>query len=417
MLTQRPKGTQDILPGESWRWQRIERNMREICALGGYREIRTPVFEHTELFQRGVGDTTDVVQKEMYTFEDKGGRSITLKPKGTAGVARAFLEAHLEAEPLPCKMYYVFSPHMRYEKPQSGRLREHHQLGIEVFGAKDASCDAEGIKLAMDQLRACGLSQLRLEINSIGCPACRAAYSERLKAFLMPKLEKLCKTCNERFERNPMRILDCKDPGDQELVKDAPSPIDCLCEDCRAHFDSLQRYLNALSIPFTVNPRTVRGLDYYTRTVFEVFLDIKEDFPALAGGGRYDGLLASLDGPDVPGFGFGMGEERLLLALDKMGVTEPESPVYDAFIVTLGEDARVHGLALADELRQNGIRCDIDHAARSMKAQMKYASKTGAPKVIIIADDELSKGVVKLRDMNTKEELELTREQLIEQLL
>ena len=414
MLTQAPKGTQDILPKTSSRWQKIEQSMREVCALGGYREIRTPVFEHTELFLRGVGDTTDVVQKEMYTFEDKGGRSITLKPEGTAGVVRAFLEAHLEAEPLPCKLYYISSPHFRYERPQSGRYREHHQLGIEVFGAKDASCDAEGIALAMKQIEACGITGLKLAINSIGCPDCRKIYNEKLKAFLAPLLPTLCKTCADRYERNPMRILDCKDPSDKERIKDAPAVLDCLCDDCQTHFDQLKGYLDALGLRYDIDPRIVRGLDYYTKTVFEIIAITPNGELAACGGGRYDGLVESLGGPSLSGFGFGMGVERLIMVQDLLGIAPEESPIYDAFIVTMGDDARTYGLALADELRSLGVKCDIDHAARSMKAQFKYANKMGAANVIVIAGDELAQGIVKLRDMETSTEKTLSRDELIQ---
>ncbi|MDL2206591.1 histidine--tRNA ligase [Eubacteriales bacterium OttesenSCG-928-N13] len=415
MLTQAPKGTKDILPQDSANWQFIEQCMRDLCALGGYREIRTPVFEHTELFLRGVGDTTDVVQKEMYTFDDKGGRSITLKPEGTAGAVRAFLEAHLESEPLPCKMYYISTPVFRYEKPQSGRLREHHQLGIEVFGAKDASCDAEGIKLALDQLKACGIEGLKLAINSIGCPECRKVYNERLKEFLRPLLPNLCSTCNDRFERNPMRILDCKVPEDQLLVADAPSVLDCLCEDCQTHFDRLQAYLSALGIDFVIDPRIVRGLDYYSRTVFEIITETENGPLTVCGGGRYDGLIEQLGGPATPGFGFGMGVERILMLQQAQGYQREQCPIYDLFIATMGDEARIYGLELADALRKQGVHCDIDHAARSLKAQFKCANKMNAPKVAVIAGDELAKGIIKLRDMAASEERELTREQLIEQ--
>ena len=265
MLTQAPKGTLDMLPQDAHRWQSIYDNMRLICAEAGYREIRTPIFEHTELFQRSVGDTTDVVQKEMYTFEDKGHRSITLKPEGTAGAARAFIEGHLN-ESLPCKLYYAACPCFRYEKPQAGRLRQFHQNGVEVFGAKDASLDAEIIQLAMRMLEANGIGDLKLSINSIGCPECRKAYHEKLKAYLEPKLGSLCKTCQERFERNPLRILDCKE--DQDKLGDAPAMLDNLCPECAEHFEKLKKYLDALGIAYEIDPRIVRGLDYYTKTVF-----------------------------------------------------------------------------------------------------------------------------------------------------
>lgn len=405
MLTQAPKGTQDVLPKDSWRWQKIEQSMRDICARAGYREIRTPIFEHTELFQRGVGDTTDVVQKEMYTFDDKGGRSITLKPEGTAGAVRAFLEGKLFAEPLPCKMYYDPCPVFRYEKPQSGRLRQHHQLGVEVFGAKDASCDAEVISIAKEILETNGITGLSLEINSIGCPTCRAAYHERLRAYLEPKLPSLCKTCNERYGRNPMRILDCKEDVDKLL--DAPAMLDLLCDDCREHFEALQKYLKAMDIDFTINPRIVRGLDYYTKTVFEFVAHTENGNLTLCGGGRYDGLVEQLGGPATPGIGFGMGIERILMEQDARGIVGEEPARMDVFVCTLGEEARLEGVKLVRELRKAGLKADLDHAARSMKAQFKYADKAGAPKVVVLAGDELARGVAKVRDMANSTETEI----------
>ena len=412
MLTQAPKGTQDLLPQASYRWQRIEQNMRDICALAGYREIRTPIFEHTELFQRGVGDTTDVVQKEMYTFTDKGDRSITLKPEGTAGAVRAFIESHLYADTLPCKLYYVACPCFRYEKPQAGRLRQFHQNGIEVFGAKDASVDAEIIDLALKMLKANGIDGLRLTINSIGCPTCRAAYLEKLKAYLAPKLPTLCKTCQERFERNPMRILDCKE--DAGKLTDAPAMLDNLCEDCAGHFDKLQGYLKALGIEYEIDARIVRGLDYYTKTVFEIITDSPDGTPlTVCGGGRYDGLVEELGGPATPGIGFGMGIERMIMVQDMRG-TAPDAPeLLDAYVVTMGDEARLEGVKLVAELREKGVKADLDHAARSIKAQFKFAGKIGVKKVIVIAGDELEKGVVKLRDMEKSEETEVSREEIV----
>ena len=413
MLTQAPKGTQDMLPQESHRWQRIAETMREACALAGYREIRTPIFEHTELFQRGVGDTTDVVQKEMYTFEDKGNRSITLKPEGTAGAVRAFIESHMYADALPAKLYYVACPCFRYEKPQSGRLRQFHQNGVEVFGAKDASVDAEIIKLAMDVLNANGIDGLRLNINSIGCPTCRKAYLEKLREYLRPKLDGLCKTCQERFERNPMRILDCKE--DSGKLADAPAMLDNLCEDCRNHFDKLRAYLDAMGLQYRIDPRIVRGLDYYTKTVFEIITDTPEgDALTVCGGGRYDGLVEELGGPATPGIGWGMGIERMLMVQD-MRHCAPAAPDYlDAFVVTLGDDARMAGMKLVGELRAVGVKADLDHAARSMKAQFKYANKLGVKNVIVIAGDELQRGVVKLRNMIESTEAEIPMDGIVE---
>ena len=414
MLTQAPKGTVDMLPKDAHRWQSIADNMRRICSLAGYREIRTPIFEHTELFQRGVGDTTDVVQKEMYTFNDKGNRSITLKPEGTAGAARALIEAHLYAETLPVKMYYSECPCFRYEKPQAGRLRQFHQNGVEVFGAKDASIDTEIIDLAMKILSANGIGDLSLNINSIGCPTCRKAYHEKLKAYLEPKLGCLCKTCQERFERNPLRILDCKEDADK--LSDAPAMLDNLCPECAEHFEKLKKYLTALGLNYKVDPRIVRGLDYYTKTVFEIITETPSGNLTVCGGGRYDGLVQELGGPELSGIGFGMGIERMIMVQDLRGVAPVAPPVCDVFVVTMGDDARVEGLKLADELRSAGIRADIDHAARSMKAQFKFANKIGAKKVIVIAGDELEKGVVKLRDMENSTEEEIARSEIVSKL-
>ena len=412
MLTQAPKGTQDMLPKDAYRWQEIARTMREACALAGYQEIRTPIFEHTELFQRGVGDTTDVVQKEMYTFEDKGNRSITLKPEGTAGAVRAFIESHMYAETLPVKLYYSACPCFRYEKPQSGRLRQFHQNGVEVFGAKDASVDAEIIRLAMDILHANGIDGLRLNINSIGCPNCRAAYLEKLKAYLEPKLPTLCKTCQERFERNPMRILDCKE--DAPKLTDAPAMLDNLCEDCASHFEKLKGYLGAMGLEYAIDPRIVRGLDYYTKTVFEIITDAPDGGElTVCGGGRYDGLVEELGGPATPGIGWGMGIERMIMVQDMRGSAPAAPAPLDVLVVTLGDDARMEGVKLVNELREKGVKADLDHAARSMKAQFKYANKLGVKKVIVIAGDELEKGVVKLRDMEQSSEAEVARDAIV----
>ena len=415
MLTQAPKGTQDMLPKDAHRWQTIEASVRRICALAGYREIRTPIFEHTELFQRGVGDTTDVVQKEMYTFNDKGGRSITLKPEGTAGAVRAMVESHLYADALPLKLYYVSCPCFRYEKPQSGRLRQFHQNGVEVFGAKDASVDAEIIDLAMKILAANGMGDLKLSINSIGCPECRKAYHEKLRAYLAPKLGTLCKTCQERFERNPLRILDCKEDADK--LTDAPAMLDNLCPECSDHFEKLKGYLDGMGISYEIDPRIVRGLDYYTKTVFEIITETPNGNLTVCGGGRYDGLVEELGGPATPGIGFGMGVERMIMVQDLRGIA-PEAPaLYDAFVVTMGDDARMEGIRLVSELRAAGLRADVDHAARSMKAQFKYANKVGVRKVIVIAGDELAKGVVKLRDMAESTETEIARDSVVAALL
>ena len=415
MLTQAPRGTQDVLPANAYRWQSIEDIIRKKCALAGYREIRTPIFEHTELFQRGVGDTTDVVQKEMYTFNDKGGRSITLKPEGTAGATRAFIESHMFADPLPAKMCYISCPAFRYEKPQNGRLRQFHQFGVEVFGAKDASVDAEVIALAMDILSANGIDGLKLAINSIGCPTCRKAYHEKLTAYLEPRLSTLCKTCQERFGRNPLRILDCKE--DSAKLTDAPAMLDNLCDDCRSHFEKLQGYLSAQGIEYEIDSRIVRGLDYYTKTVFEIITDTDNGPLTVCGGGRYDGLVEELGGPATPGIGFGMGMERVIMVQDARGIAPKAPALYDAFVVTMGDEARREGVKLVNELRNAGIKADLDHAARSMKAQFKYADKLGVSKVLVLAGDELEKGVVKLRDMDSGMEAEVARDRIVDILL
>ncbi len=422
LLTQAPRGTRDVLPDESYLWQMIERTQREVCAQHGIREVRTPVFEHTELFQRSVGDTTDVVQKEMYTFKDRGDRSITLKPEGTAGTVRAFVESSLYAQPLPQKMCYINCPVFRYEAPQSGRLREHHQFGIEIFGAPDASCDAEIISLALDVIGKVGVKNLMLRINSIGCPECRETYKKRLIEFLSERKGELCKTCLERLERNPLRVLDCKEDGCKHATVGAPSILDSLCDDCRKHFDNLKRYLDAMGISYEVDSRIVRGLDYYTKTVFEIITRVpgengKPDSElTVCGGGRYDGLVEQIGGPKCAGIGFGMGTERLIMVMKQQGV-EPQPPrLYDVFIVTMGDDARVEGIKLAREMRQSGIKCDIDHAARSMKAQFKYAGKIGAPVVAVIAGDELAAGVVKLKDMTKSEEHTVSRADVVSEV-
>ena len=403
MFIQAPRGTKDVLPQDSYRWQVVEAKMRKAAALAGYREVRTPVFEHTELFARGVGDTTDIVQKEMYTFKDKGDRSLTLKPEGTAGAVRAFLESNLYAEALPCKMYYVNSPIFRYEAPQSGRLREHHQFGLECFGAQDATIDAELILLAYRLVSSLGVKNLAVKINSIGCPNCRPKYHARLKEFLADRIDELCPTCRTRFERNPLRVLDCKEKHCQELVQNAPSILDLLCDDCADHFAQLQECLQAAGIPYVVDSRIVRGLDYYTKTVFELITQTPEGNLTVCGGGRYDNLVEELGGPSIPAAGFGMGMERLLMLLDSEGVQLPCPDTLDVFVTYMGQ-AKLAAFRLVEELRAAGIKADMDHCGRSLKAQFKFANKTGAPLTATLGEEELAQGVVKLRDMNTRQE-------------
>jgi len=362
------------------------------------------VFEHTELFLRGVGDTTDIVQKEMYTFEDKGKRSVTLKPEGTAGAVRCFLEHNLYAEPLPCKLYYLNAPIFRYENPQSGRLREHHQFGMECFGAKEATADAELILTAYHLLRELGIGNLSVEINSIGCPNCRPTYHARLKEFLGGRIDRLCGTCRERFERNPLRVLDCKEKQCQELTKDAPSMLDLLCDECRAHFEELKACLDGAGIPYRVNPRIVRGLDYYTKTVFELVTETPDGKLTVCGGGRYDNLVEQIGEQSIPAVGFGMGLERVLMLLDGEGIEIPKPAWYDVFVTYMGEN-RPKAFALVQALREAGIKADMDHCGRSLKAQFKFANKTGAPLTAVIGDEEAANGTVKLKRMSDGEEV------------
>ena len=403
MLTQAPKGTRDVLPQDSYRWQYVEAMMRKAAAEAGYREVRTPVFEHTELFLRGVGDTTDIVQKEMYTFKDKGDRSVTLKPEGTAGAVRALVEGNLFADALPCKMYYLNAPIFRYENPQHGRLREHHQFGLECFGAANASADAELIMLAYRLLGGLGVKNLSVNINSIGCPHCRPKYHALLKEYLADRIDDMCPTCKTRFDRNPLRVLDCKEKNCQELVKDAPSMLDVLCDDCKEHFAQLQAYLAVAGIPYQVDSRIVRGLDYYTKTVFELITTTKDGNLTVCGGGRYDNLVEQLGGPALSAVGFGMGIERVLMLLESEGVELPKPNLYDVFVTFMGQN-QVAAFGLVQQLRNEGVSADMDHTGRSLKAQFKYANKTGAPLCATLGDDEIANGVVKIKNMNTREE-------------
>jgi len=404
MLTKAPKGTKDVLPSQSAGWQYVESVIRDICARFGYREIRTPVFEHTELFLRGVGNTTDIVQKEMYTFEDKGGRSVTLKPEGTAGVVRSFVENSLYADAQPTKMYYLSAPVFRYERPQAGRLREHHQFGVEVFGAQGPSIDAEVITVALSLFRTLGIGGLALNINSIGCKECRPAYNAALREYLKNRENELCPVCRERMVTNPLRTLDCKEASCREIVKNAPVMLDCLCDGCAAHFDGLKRRLEAAGIEYRVNPFIVRGLDYYTKTVFEIISTGIGAQGTVCGGGRYDGLVEELGGPAMPGIGFGLGVERLLLVLESLGIALPQPTLCDAYVCPLGEKAAVEAFCITKRLREDGVKADCDHMGRSLKAQLKFAGKLGAKYVVIIGDDELAKGECVVRDMKKSEE-------------
>ncbi|MBR6391762.1 MAG: histidine--tRNA ligase [Eubacterium sp.] len=407
LITKAIKGTKDVLPFEVHKNQYIEATCLSVAENFGYKEMRTPVFEHTELFQRGVGDTTDVVQKEMYTFDDKGGRSITLRPEGTAGAARSFLENGLSNLALPQKICY-FTSCYRYEKPQAGRLREFHQFGIECFGASSPLADAEIIALAKQIFDELGVSGLELEINSIGCPECRAEYHKALKEYFSQYKEQLCHTCQERLERNPMRLLDCKSPEDKALAENAPEILDYLCDECKEHFEKVKAYLNAMNIEFKVNPKIVRGLDYYTKTVFEFIASSIGAQGTVCGGGRYDGLIEELGGQKTPSLGFGMGLERLQLVMEAQGCEFPEPSVSDLFIAAMGEKAKLKAVEIAKDMRAEGFAVTYDLNDRGLRAQMKYADKTGAKFNVVIGDDEVEKGVAVLKNMESGEESEVS---------
>lgn len=392
-----PKGTKDVLPQESYKWQYIEGAAREIAKAFNITEIRTPVFEHTELFARGVGETSDVVTKEMYTFEDKGGRSITLKPEGTAGAVRMFIENGFSSTPLPLKAYYI-APCYRYERPQAGRLREFHQFGIEVFGSDQPDCDAEVIFAASSFLKKLGV-KTRLELNSIGCKTCRAEYNKALKDYFRPRLDKMCSTCRERFDKNPLRMIDCKEEGCKAQAVGAPKILDYLCPDCKAHFESVKSHLFALGVEYTVNPDIVRGLDYYSRTVFEFVSDEMGAQGTVCGGGRYDGLISELGGGDIPAIGFAAGIERLLLLMENTGVTFPEKPVPQLYLAGMDEEGRLKAFQLVNALRGRGVCAECDHMKRSLKSQLKYADKTGVKFVGVIGDEELVGSFVNIKNM------------------
>lgn len=398
MLTQKPKGTKDITPEESYIWQYIEEKARKKADLYGYKEIRTPVFEHTELFLRGVGDTSDIVQKEMYTFNDKGNRSITLKPEGTAGAARSYIEEGMYSKTQPVKMYY-FTPVFRYENTNKGRLREHHQFGVEVFGAKSPVMDAEIISLAVSFLRSLGLKGLSVNLNSIGCEKCRPAYQQKLKEYLKENYDGLCDTCKSRFEKNPMRILDCKEKGCKHIIEGAPVPIDHLCDECKEHNEQLKKLLTAAEIPFSIDPMIVRGLDYYTKTVFEIIADIDGKI-TICGGGRYDNLIKELDGPETCGVGFGLGLERLIMLLRQEELLPYTTPKCDVFIAYAGEGTAEAAFALAQELRATGLRSELEYNGRSFKAQFKQAGKYEAKYVAVIGSNELEAGIYNIKNMS-----------------
>ena len=401
IITTAPRGTQDVLPEESYKWQIVEDVMRRVAQSYGYSEIRTPVFEHTELFLRSVGDTTDVVQKEMYTFKDKGNRSITLRPEGTASVARAILEHGLYNKGLPIKTYYFYSCY-RYEKPQAGRLREFNQFGVELFGAPLAIADAEIISLARSVFECLALDdKLSLQINSIGCEKCRQVYQEALKKYFDAHKEELCGTCKDRLDRNPLRIFDCKCENCKKIAANAPVILEYLCDECQSHFDDVKKHLDSIGMEYHVNPNIVRGLDYYTKTVFEFVYNDGENELTVCGGGRYDNLISELGGPATPSLGFGLGMQRILMILNKDGsvLSEIEKPTCDLYIVGLGDKAKSLAFSLCEAVRAGSLNAQCDLSGRSLKAQLKYADKIGAKYSLVIGDSEIESGYAELKNM------------------
>ncbi|MCI7090948.1 MAG: histidine--tRNA ligase [Veillonellaceae bacterium] len=415
MLTNAPRGTKDILPDTVGDWNYVEGEIRELCRRFGYSEIRTPIFEHTELFQRGIGEGTDVVDKEMYTFTDRGERSITLRPENTASAVRAYLQNKLYAQSNLVKLFYIGSM-FRYDRPQAGRMREFHQFGVEALGEANPAVDAEVILLAMNLLEGLGLKDLELSINSVGCPKCRSKYRTMLQDFFRDKLEDLCEDCRSRFERSPLRILDCKKDSDKPYMADAPKITDCLCEECAEHFAKLKELLTSAGISFTHDPRLVRGLDYYTKTAFEIKYPPLGAQSAVAGGGRYDGLIEEMGGNPTPAVGFATGLERLLLALESQNLLPEKNRSVDAYVVALGETAQAEGFKLLNSLRQQGLSAAMDFAGRSMKAQMKQANKLGAKYSVILGEDEIAEGVVMLRSMEDSSQAKVPMNQVAEKI-
>lgn len=418
MLTTAPRGTKDILPEEVEKWQLIEAKAREICRLYGYKEIRTPIFEHTELFLRGIGETTDIVSKEMYSFTDRGGRNVTLRPEGTASIVRAFLEHKLYNQPQPTKLYYL-GPMFRYDRPQSGRYRQFHQFGVEVLGVDHPAVDAEVIALALHFLNSLGLRSvsgqggLSLHVNSIGCPECRLVYREKLISYIRKNINNLCPDCLSRYERNPLRILDCKQKQCKQITLNAPILFDYLCPNCKEHFDGLKRHLDLLGIEYIFDPKLVRGLDYYTNTAFEIISDSLGAQGTVCGGGRYDGLVEVCGGPQTPGIGFGLGLERIMLLLTEESLTMSKP---DIFLISLGELEHDFAYAFQSRLRKENISVCMDYLQRSLRSQMRYANKLGARNVIIIGERELKTGTVIVKQMDSGEQLKIKTTNLIDYL-
>lgn len=415
MLIKAPKGTKDILPSEVYKWQYIEKKIAELCNSFGYKEIRIPVFEHTELFQRGVGDTTDIVQKEMYTFQDKGGRSITLRPEGTAGVVRSYIENGMASLAMPIKLYYNITAY-RYENVQKGRYREFHQFGVECFGSKGPMVDVEIISMLSMFLDRLGIKGVELNINSIGCPKCRGEYNKKLLEYFKPNLDNLCTTCKGRYERNPLRIIDCKEEKCKVYTKDAPALLDNLCEECKSHFEGVKEGLENLGIKYNIDKNIVRGLDYYTKTVFEFVSNNIGAQGTVCGGGRYDGLIAECGGADTPGIGFAIGIERLLMVMENQGIEIPQPKAIDVYIATIGENAQKFAQKLVYKIRQEGFSAETDLMGRSVKAQMKYADKLGAVYSLVIGDNEVKSNKAVLKNMLTGEAKDISLDTLIERL-
>ena len=403
-MIQKPKGTKDILPNEVYKWQYIEKKITELMTNYGMKEIRVPVFEHTELFSRGVGETTDVVQKEMYTFEDKGGRSVTLRPEGTAGVVRAYIEDGLASQATPLKLWYEM-PMYRYENVQKGRLREFRQIGTEIIGTGSFLADVEAILLGVNIFKVLNIPNIKITINSIGCPTCRAKYQDALRDFIRPNLENYCDTCKTRFEKNPLRILDCKEEKCKELNQGAPVILDYLCDECREHFENVQKYLKANGVDYEIDAGIVRGLDYYTKTVFEFISE--DDGLTVLGGGRYDGLVEEVGGQPTPAVGFAMGMERLLEVFERAKPDLVKEKPMDLYVASIGEEADIFATKLATELRNEGIQVEKDICSRSLNAQFKYANKTNAKYVLTIGENEVRENKAKIKNMTTGEETEL----------
>ena len=399
-----PRGTQDFLPEQTAEWQWLEARIRQICSLYGFGEIRTPMFESTELFLRGIGETTDVVTKEMYTFEDRGGRSMTLRPENTASVVRAFLEHKLYGEPQVHKLYYM-GPMFRHDRPQAGRYRQFTQFGVEEIGSKDPAVDAEIIAMAFQLFRELGLTDLVLHLNSVGCPKCRPVYRQKLLDFFADKKDQLCDDCNSRLEKNPLRVLDCKEDGEKMMNMGVPLITDNLCDECKEHFHKVQEYLTAVGIPFTLDPRLVRGLDYYTNTAFEIMYAPLGAQSTVCGGGRYDGLVELEGGKPTAGVGFAVGFERALLALQAFGSDLGADEAPCVYVANAGKELRQNVFAITQELRAAGIVTEADYQGRSLKAQFKQADKVGAKLILVLGGDELAAGKVKVRDMQSHDEV------------